>query len=58
MYYLYISIGFPWLRLIISREKNLFISYDADHIHDVDNVSKKNDFKVGGNYILYLVLFL
>ncbi|GAB1866480.1 RNA helicase [Camponotus japonicus] len=38
---------FPWLRLIISREKNLFISYDADHIHDVDNVSKKNDFKVG-----------
>ncbi|XP_070170360.1 uncharacterized protein [Polyergus mexicanus] len=36
---------YPWLRLIISREKNSFISYDTDHIHDADNVRKKNIFK-------------
>lgn len=55
IYYLYISIGFPWLRLVISREKNLLISYDPDHIlYDADNVQKKkNNFEVKGNYILY-----
>ncbi|CAL1676853.1 unnamed protein product [Lasius platythorax] len=38
---------FPWLRLVISREKNLLISYDPDHIYDADNVQKKkNDFEV------------
>ncbi|KAL6439197.1 hypothetical protein ACFW04_003850 [Cataglyphis niger] len=36
---------YPWLRLIISREKNPFISYDTDHICDADNVRKKNNFK-------------
>ncbi|XP_072765611.1 putative ATP-dependent RNA helicase TDRD12 [Anoplolepis gracilipes] len=35
----------PWLRLITSREKNLFISYDTDHIQDAENVKRKNNFK-------------
>lgn len=33
---------FPWLRLIISKEKNPFITYDTDHVYDADNILKKS----------------
>lgn len=50
--YLHTSIGFPWLRLIVSREKNPLIVYDTDHIYDADNIQRRK-MNYEGNYILY-----
>lgn len=35
------SIGYPWLRLIQSKEKNPLISYNPEYIREADHIEKK-----------------
>lgn len=50
------SIGYPWLRLIKSKEKNPLISYNLEYIYETESVYK-NKFESKNNYFcIYLFI--
>jgi len=50
-----VSIGYPWLRLIKSKEKNPLISYNPEYISETDHV-QKNTYDSKNNYF-YTYIF-
>jgi len=54
---IFVSIGYPWLRLIKSKEKNPLISYDSERIEETNHVRNTYDSK--NNYFyLYIYIFV
>lgn len=41
LYLVLIPIGYPWLRLIKSKEKSPLISYNPEYIQEADHIEKK-----------------